>query len=87
MEKFWEATLGTQQFRPSVNAYREKLRSAQTEHTTRKTPRFLRTIVTPDDNQDSRLQGNSKDTMAVLKWTVVKEYAGSIADALKESMT
>jgi hypothetical protein len=82
MEKFWEATLGTKQFKPSVNVYCEKLRSAQTEHATRKTPRFLRTIVTPDDNQNSRLQGDSKDTMAVLKWEIVKEYAGSMADAL-----
>jgi hypothetical protein len=89
MENFWKEMLGTEAYKPFFNVYRQKLRSAtaQTKEATRSTPRFLRTILTPDDKQDSRLQGESGDTMAVLKWDVVKEYAGSMADVLTQRQT
>ncbi|KAF8497010.1 hypothetical protein BU17DRAFT_72416 [Hysterangium stoloniferum] len=56
-------------------------------HSTRRIPRFLRIIATPDDEQQKRLKGEWKGDVAVLRWDVVVErYIGSMADSLKARM-
>ena len=69
-----------------INSYVWKLRSRSQAlvanerllQNARKTPRFLRIISSPDDKQEKRLEGN--DDLAFLRWDKVKEYIGSTAD-------
>jgi hypothetical protein len=80
---------GQDEYTPvAVDTYRSKLRSStQTQthqqsasHSTRQTPRCLRVNVSPDDQQQNRLED---DDVAVLRWDVVRHCIGSIADSVK----
>jgi hypothetical protein len=83
-----EMILGKDVFRPVADTYCSKLRSStrahqqSASHPTRQTPRYLRVIVTPDDQQ-KHLEGKLKDDVAVLRWDVVRDYIGSTADLVK----
>ena|SRR5271154_7069225 len=73
MEELWLKILGSDVF-PEVNEYRRKLRnSTRTVHASREMPRFLRCVVTPND-QNSRLQEVGECT---LRWNVIEEYSWS----------
>jgi len=79
--------LGSEVCEPIIETYRSKLRShthsaSAASVPTRKTPRFLGIIATPDDERPS-LQKAWKGDKALLKWDVVKEYLGSTADLAK----
>ena len=70
---------------PVVQSYLTRLQSKteatnwQSPSTSRKTPRFLRIISSPDDDQKERLDG--KDDLILLRWDKVTEYIGSTADS------
>jgi hypothetical protein len=87
-----EMVLGPEVYVPIADAYCSKLRSRTTaqqqsaSYSTRQTPRFLRIIATPNDNQRKRLEGERKGDMAVLRWDVVKKYLGSTADLVKTTV-
>ncbi|KAF8512673.1 hypothetical protein BU17DRAFT_96067 [Hysterangium stoloniferum] len=87
-----EMVLGSAVYTPIAQSYRKKLRSSiraqqkSASHSTRQTPRFLRIIATPDDEQQKRLKGEWKGDVAVLRWDVVERYIGSMADSLKARM-
>ena len=51
---------------------------ATSPSTPRETPRFLRIISSPDDDQKQRLDG--KDDLVLLRRDKVKGYIGSTAD-------
>jgi len=87
-----EMILGPEVFTPIVaDTYCSKLHSCSTHHqqstsalhSTRQTPRFLRVIATPDDEQQKRLEGEWKGDVAFLRWDVMKDYLGSTADLMK----
>ena len=69
-----------------INSYLNKLRSRtktanrESPSNSRKTPRFLRIISSPDDEQKRRLVG--KDDLVVLRWNKVQEYIGLTADSV-----
>jgi hypothetical protein len=81
-----EMVLGPEVYAPIADTYRSKLCSStqahqqSASHSPRQTPRFLRIIVTPDDEQRKRLEGEWKGDVAVLRWEVMKNYIGSTAD-------
>ncbi|KAF8519086.1 hypothetical protein BU17DRAFT_90258 [Hysterangium stoloniferum] len=87
-----EMVLGPAVYTPIANSYRRKLRSSiraqqqSASHSVRQTPRFLRIIATPDDEQQKRLKGEWNGDVAVLRWDVVERYIGSMADILKARM-
>ena len=91
MEKFFETILGPNG--PATETYRSKLCSSTKgvqvldSSPMRQTPRFLRVIATPDDNQNDRLEGHSKGDMAILRWSFVNEYVGSSLDAITLPMS
>jgi hypothetical protein len=78
--------LGPAEYQPIVAGYRQKLRSftALNEQLaskpSRKTPKYLRIIAAPDANQqwESEPQGD----VGALRWGLVEEYLGSIAQFL-----
>lgn len=64
---------------------RSRLHSTKETLGTRKTPRFLRIIASPDDEQGNRLNAQSKGDIATLKWAaVVKCIGGGAANKIKE---
>ncbi|KAF8518557.1 hypothetical protein BU17DRAFT_90907 [Hysterangium stoloniferum] len=79
-------------YTPIADIYRTKLCSSiraqqqSPSQSTRQTPRFLRIIATPDDEQQKRLKEEWTGDVAVLGWDVVKGYIGSTADLLKARM-
>jgi len=89
-----EMILGPEVFTPILaDTYRSKFHSCSTHHqqstsalhSTRQTPRILRVIATPDDEQQKRLEGEWKGggDVAFLRWDVMKDYLGSTADLMK----
>jgi len=86
VEQFFNATLGPAVYKPVVAEYCKKLRSSTQAHglethVARRTPRFLRIICTPDDQQQARLSRGEKDVI-LMKWAAAQEYGGSMIDAL-----
>jgi len=82
----FEEILGHKVYKPVAGVYRQKLRSAITAQQEpprpeRKTPPFLRIVASPDDDQAKHLAAELKPT-AILKWAVVKDYIGSMADVI-----
>jgi hypothetical protein len=75
--------LGEGVFEPVIDVYLKKLRSttrAKMESSSeqkRHTPRYLRIIATPDDQQQPNLEAEAQGDVAVLKWCVVESYVGS----------
>ena len=73
-----------------VHSYLTRLQSKtqatnrQSPSTSRKMPRFLRIISSPDDDQKQRLDG--KDDLVLLRWGKVKEYIGSTADSVVKTI-
>jgi hypothetical protein len=65
-----------------LNKFRSRTQAAnrQSPSNSRKTPRFLRIISSPDDKQEKRL--DEKDDLAVLRWDKVQKYIGSTADSV-----
>lgn len=87
----FEKILGPEVHAPIAENYRSKLRStakiaSQAPTPNRKTPRFLRVIATPDDDQGSRLKAEWKGDVAVLRWSKVQEYVGSASYAATTEM-
>jgi hypothetical protein len=81
--------LGPKVFRPVVEGIRSKLRSAPPDsgpQPTRKTPRFLRIVATPDDEQEERLLAEGKDNVVTLKWNVVADYVGPAAEIARANI-
>ena len=72
---------------PVAEVYRKTLRSstrAQNEAKSqgkRQTPPYLRVIASPKDQQRLRLDAEAEGNVVTLKWDVVKQYLGSVADA------
>ena len=87
-----EMILGQDVYIPVADTYRSKLRSStqadqqSASHSARQTPRFLRIIVTPDDEQRKRLEGEWKGDVAVLRWDVIENYIGSTTDLVKTTV-
>lgn len=61
-----------------------KATNRQSPSTSRRMPRFLRIISSPDDDQKQRLDG--KDDLVLLRWDKVKEYIGSTADSVVKTI-
>jgi hypothetical protein len=81
--------LGPEIYQPVVEHIRARLRSADTPHKQlpkRETPRYLRIIASPDDEQDIRLRAEFQGDVGTLRWDVVKECVGSMADIAKSHM-
>ncbi|KAF8516724.1 hypothetical protein BU17DRAFT_92559 [Hysterangium stoloniferum] len=76
-------------YAPIANSYHRNLCSSiqaqqqSASHSTRQTPRFLRIIAIPDDEEQKCLKGEWKGDVAVLRWDVVERYIGSMADSLE----
>jgi hypothetical protein len=86
VEEFFNTTLGPGVYNPEVDEYCKKLRSATQAHghePQRGTPRFLRVICNPDDQQPAPLGRDEKDVV-VMRREVMEQYAGSMTDALTE---
>ncbi|KAF8521967.1 hypothetical protein BU17DRAFT_64689 [Hysterangium stoloniferum] len=72
-----EMILGPEIHVPIVETYHKKLRNSiqaqqqsASDSSRRQTPRFLRIIATPDDEQRERLKAEWKGDLAVLRWDV-----------------
>jgi hypothetical protein len=84
-----EMVLGPEVYMPITDTYCSNLRNRtrnqqpSASHTTRQSPRFLRIIATPDDQQCKRLQQEWKGGVAVLRWDIMKAYIGLTADLVK----
>ena len=83
---FFQQILGPTVHKPVVDWYRKKLRSSAAAQQAsslpeRETPPFLCIVASPDDDQANRLEAELKPT-AILKWGVVKDYLGSMADTI-----
>lgn len=79
--------LGPKKCEPIVETYRSKLRGhfRSALDPTRKTPRFLRVIATPNEEQPQKEGEGWKCGFVLLRWNVVKPYLGSMADQMKVS--
>ena len=84
--------LGPAVYKPVADSYCNKLRSyteaqeLSATYPTRQTPRFLSIIVTPDDEQEKRRAGErmgDSTEVAVLRWSFVEKYLGSLANVIK----
>lgn len=76
---------GTDEFRLAVEGMRSRLRSARQPSGTRKTPKFLRVVASPDDKHGNRLDSQRQGDVATLKWDAVVEYIGrGAANQIKE---
>ncbi|KAF8512020.1 hypothetical protein BU17DRAFT_96669 [Hysterangium stoloniferum] len=83
-----EMVLGPAVYTPIADIYRSKLHSSiqaqqqSVSHSTRQTPRFLRIIATPDNEQQKNLKGEWKGDVAVLRWDVgtLYEFNGRITE-------
>lgn len=85
LDALFTNVIGTAEFRPAIEGMRSRLRSAQQRLGTRKTPRFLRVIASPDDEQGNRLNAQSQGNIATLKWeAVVKCFGESVPNKIKE---
>ena len=79
--------LGDKVYMPVANVFHERLRSATRakaeakSHEKRHTPKYLRIIASPDDQQQHRLDAEPQGDVVTLKWEVVCQYIGSMADA------
>ncbi|KAF8521957.1 hypothetical protein BU17DRAFT_64682 [Hysterangium stoloniferum] len=75
-----EMVLGPAVYTPIADIYRSKLHSSiqaqqqSVSHSMRQTPRFLRIIATPDNEQQKNLKGEWKGDVAVLRWDVGTLY-------------
>ncbi|KAF8512021.1 hypothetical protein BU17DRAFT_96670 [Hysterangium stoloniferum] len=75
-----EMVLGPAVYTPIADIYRSKLHSSiqaqqqSASHSMRQTPRFLRIIATPDNEQQKFLKGEWKGDVAVLQWDVGTLY-------------
>ena len=81
--------LGSAIQQQAIDGIRSRLRSANKKPTssqTRETPRYLRIIAPPDDEQEIRLKAEFQGDVGIVKWNVVNECAGSIADNAKLHM-
>ncbi|KAF8510406.1 hypothetical protein BU17DRAFT_98110 [Hysterangium stoloniferum] len=81
-----EIILGPEIYMPIVETYCKKLHNSiqaqqqsASDSSRRQTPRFLRIIATPDDEQRERLKAEWKGDLAVLRWDVVRDCIGSMA--------
>jgi hypothetical protein len=81
-----ELMLGSAEYKPMVDEYREKLRSSITlnqqfvSQLARKTPKYLHIIATKDAHQ--RWKSECKGDVGVLRWDLVEGYLGSTADVV-----
>ena len=82
---YFEKILGDKVYTPVIDAYLQRLRSApkppSPDLRRRETPSFLRIVASSDVTVDQRL-GKELDSTATLKWAAVKDYIGSMADAI-----
>jgi len=81
---YFEKILGDKVYTPVIDAYLQKLRSAPKPppiESQRETPSFLRIVASSNVTVDQRL-GKELDSIATLKWAAVKDYIGSMADAI-----
>ena len=91
VEMFFEQMLGPKGYKPVIDAYRKKLRCSTAAQRglplpKRETPTFLRIVASPDDDRVNRLAAELMPT-ATLKWDMVKDYIGSVADAITAKPT
>jgi len=83
-----ESMLGNAEYKPLIDEYRNKLRSSGAldgifaTKPLRKTPKYLRIVAAPDDKQEKRLKAEIKGDVGVLRWKVIEDFFGSMADAL-----
>jgi hypothetical protein len=83
------ALLGPAIHQPVIDGIRSRLRSANKQPALsqmRETPRYLRIIASPDDEQQTRLKAEFQGDVGIVKWNVVKECVGSMADTAKLQM-
>ena len=76
--------LGSAVSKSFVDKLRSSISSDQTfaSQPQRKTPRYLRVMVTPNDGQSQRLKAEWKGDVGVLRWECVQQYLGSTADVI-----
>jgi len=79
--------LGPKECEPIVETYRSKLcsHSQSALDPTRKNPRFLGVIATPDEERPHKGREGWKRSFALLRWDAVRGYLGSAADRMKLS--
>ena len=83
MGEFFDKALGPGVYKPEVDEYCKKLRSATQadgHEPQRGIPRFLRVICNPDDQQPAL--GKDEKDVVVMRREAMQEYAGSMMDAL-----
>jgi hypothetical protein len=79
--------LGSGEYKPVVDEYREKLRSSTAlnqqfgSQPSRKTPKYLHIIATKEAHQ--RWESECKGDVGVLRWELVEGCLGSTADVVK----
>jgi hypothetical protein len=89
MEGLLENMLGSDEYQPVANRYCSKLRSANHEPPPipkREVPRYLRIVASPDDKQEHRLLAEPLGNVVTLKWDVVTECIGSVAESVRDSI-
>ena len=84
-----ESMLGIAEYKPLIEEYRSKLRSSAaldekfSTKSLRKTPKYLRIVAAPaNDLHEKRLKADINGDMGVLRWKVVTDFLGSMADAM-----
>jgi len=80
--------LGPKIFEP-IEGFCSKLRSAKQDpnpQPNRTTPRYLRVVASPDDEQEVCSRADPLGDVAMLKWDVVKNCIGQAADLARENI-
>jgi hypothetical protein len=83
-----ESMLGNAKYKPLIDEYRTKLCSSGAldgkfaTKPPQKTPKYLRVVVAPDDEQEKHLGAEINGDVGVLRWQVIKDFFGSMVDAL-----
>lgn len=91
LEEFLHATLGPKASEPAVATYRSKLKGPTLQENVpaplpqRQTPGYLHVIAASDGEQQKHLEATASN-VAGLKWTVVEEYTGLTADAMRQQV-
>ena len=88
ISRLLDTLLGPEISPPIINKTQDSLRSNSKFQNLpeRKTPRFLRIIASPSDNFAKHLTA-SDSNVTIMKWDVVRECVGDMADITKLPMS
>jgi hypothetical protein len=90
LSRVLEDMLGQGVHQVVINPYLQKLRKYSSEERNddlqRKTPRYLRVIVTPSEHQESRLAEEPQGDVATLRLDAMEDILGSMANVFTASV-